>query len=260
LDESMISGSILVASNLVQQRRDLQSALCCEGHLVTASATGCDALDQIAKAHWDLLVVDSRIGDSQIGDADLFSVCRTVRSVSNIGIIAILHDSDGQCRIDALNAGADDYIAGPYATAELQARVRALLRRVRCIAVEQWQLALDDRLVDLRSHKVHGPDGRTANLTPKEFQVLKLLIDRMDKPVSYAELARSVWRRDVQGDLEYVRIVVSQLRRKLEPDCNRPRYILTEYSVGYRFTMPRALFAPTIAAQACETGIPAMAR
>lgn len=225
-------GRILVAAESEQQRRDLRIALECEGHAVTEAAAANDVVEQTRSAYHDVLILDS-----EIREADPYAVCRAIRSTSEIGIILLIRDASEQCRIDALNAGADDYMPVRFVLAELLARVRAIMRRVRHSVEQAGQIALQDRAIDLRSHKVQGPGDQVTHLTPKEFLVLKYLIARADKPVNHRELAQTVWHRDGSGDLEYVRIVISQLRRKLEPDFNSPQYILTERSVGYRFTM-----------------------
>jgi two-component system KDP operon response regulator KdpE len=248
---AMIAGSIVVASGILQQRRDLRAALECEGHHVAEAATTHEVLELIRDRSQDLVVIDSRIQAD-----DFYAACRAIRSRSDAGIIVLIRDNRPQCRIDALNAGADDYVGEAFAYGELLARVRAVLRRVRRLDGEQEQLKLHDRAVDLKSHKVCGPGTRVSHLTPKEFLVLKYLVERPNKTVGYRDLAQAVWQRDGDGDLEYVRIVVSQLRRKLETNCAHPRYILTEHSIGYRFRLP----APLDAAHAYESDILAMAR
>jgi two-component system KDP operon response regulator KdpE len=159
-----------------------------------------------------------------------------------LGIIVLGgHDDIRQGRIDALNAGADDYIPPPFVLQELLARVRAVLRRVTRSDEEGRQIVLQDRAIDLKSYEVRGPGSRVSHLTPKEFLLLQFLVAHPNKAFTHQRLAQTVWQRDGGGEVEYLRIVIRQLRRKLEPDPDNPRYILTERFVGYRFELPAQL-------------------
>jgi two-component system, OmpR family, KDP operon response regulator KdpE len=235
----MSMGRIIIASKADRSRRDLRTALESEGHSVVEALTAGQAIAETRDTTCDVLIVDSDITDSSIDNIDLYAFCRDVRTHSALGIIVLIRDDAEQSRIDALNAGADDYLSGHFSSAELLARVRAILRRIHILSETRTKIALHDRAIDLASRKVEGPGDRIAPLTPKEFLVLQRLIGA-DKPVTNQDLARSVWGRDESGTYEYVRMVISQLRRKLEADCTRPRYILTERLVGYRFTIPPA--------------------
>lgn len=179
----------------------------------------------------DLLLLDSRMHG-----AVAFQLCRAIRPQSDLGII-VINGEARQAPIDVLNAGADDYVPMPLVLAELLARVRAILRRVTCNGMNESQIFLQDRAIDLKSHKIRGPIGREVHLTPKEFSVLERLVVHANQPLAHRNLAQAVWQRDGQGEVEYLRFVIKQLRRKLGPDPSRPRYILTERSVGYRFQM-----------------------
>jgi len=163
-----------------------------------------------------------------------------VRPQSALGIIVLDHDDAAQAPIDVLNAGADDYVSAPLVWGELLARVRAILRRVRRFGGEPRQIMLEDRAIDLKAHKIKRPNGLVIHLTPKEFLVLRYLVAHANQALTHQRLAQTVWQRDGRGDVEYLRIVIKQLRRKLEPDPVNPRYIRTERSVGYRFQMPPA--------------------
>lgn len=223
-----------------QQRRDLRISLECEGHVVTEVSSAGEAVAETRTGSQDLLIVDSGIGDSGMGDSgcDLYDLCGMLRPESDLGIIVLIRDGMEQLRIGALNAGADDYIAEHFVHAELLARVRAVLRRVRKSPEDHGKILLHDRTIDLRSHKIHTSEGQVSSLTPKEYLVLKCLFAHANKPVTNRHLAREVWRREEDGDFEYVRTVMSQLRRKVERDSNHPRYIITERAAGYRFKHP----------------------
>ena len=250
-------GRILIASSATPRRRDLRVALEAERHIVTDAATAAQAIDESRSGSHDVLIVDSEIVGS-----DLYSVCRAIRPQSDLGIVALIGTGMEQARIDALNAGADDYLADPFVYAELRARIRAILRRVGRPAEKQCRVILEDRAIDLRTHKIQGPGRQVTPLTPKEFLVLQYLIARGDKPVSNRDLAQTVWQRDGSGDVEYVRVVISQLRRKLERDHNRPNYIVTERAVGYRFKIPCLAVpqSPEYRSPAYKTGSQAMAQ
>ena len=228
----MSSCRILVASGNEDKRGELRAALELKGHGVTEAATAAQTVQKACAEMHDVLVMDS-----VVDGIAAYQLCRTIRPKSDLGIIVLAGEDTKQSRIDALNAGADDFIPVPFVLAELLARVRAILRRVIRSSEKGLQIVLQDRAIDLRSHKVRGPGSRVAHLTPKEFLVLQYLVAHADKPMTHQRLAQSVWQRDAGCEIEYLRIVVKQLRRKLEPDPEKPRYILTSRSVGYRFEM-----------------------
>jgi two-component system KDP operon response regulator KdpE len=228
------TGRILVASSSSQQRAQLRTALEFEGHHVAEAESVGEATQGASSRLHDVVVADSCLGG--IGLSEL---CRTVRATSELGIIVLASDDNIQGRIDLLNAGADDFVPVPFVWAELLARVRAILRRVRRSS-EGRQIVLQDREVDLKSYEIKGPGNRVSHLTPKEFLVLQQLVAHANQPRTPQTLAQTIWQRDGIGDVEYVRIVIRQLRQKIEPNPDNPRYILTERSVGYRFQMPPA--------------------
>ena len=226
-------GRILVASREKRMRTDIGRALDTEGHDVVEAATGAQAIEEACSGWHTVLILDSAISEDRTA-----GICRTIRRRSELGIIVLSRDDDRQYRIDALNAGADDYIPVHFAMAELQARVRAVLRRVANSPPDARQIGLEDRTIDLGARKVRGPSDRVTSLTPREFDVLRQLVSRPGKSLTHHALTQAVWQREARGEIEYLRIVIQQLRRKLEPDPDRPRYILTERAVGYRFCMP----------------------
>jgi two-component system KDP operon response regulator KdpE len=223
-----------VAGDCARERKELRIALELEGHQVTETETAKQTLEETCFGRHHGLIL--RSGFEGI---ESYQLCRAVRRKSDLGII-VLAGSAGtkQDRIDALNAGADDYLASPFVLQELLARVRAVLRRVARLDEEGYQIVLHDRAIDLKSYKVKGPGNRVSHLTPKEFSVLQCLVAHADKPFTHQSLAQAVWQRDGVGEVEFMRVVIRQLRRKLELDPDKPRYILTERSVGYRFRMP----------------------
>jgi DNA-binding response OmpR family regulator len=229
----MKTGRVLVASSGVEMRGELRIALEFEGHLVVEAETAGQTIDETSSGVHDVLILDSEL--DRMGPYEL---CRAIRPKSDLGIILLSRDDSGQGRIDALNAGADDYVPDQCVVAELLARVRAILRRVTRSTGNRQIIVLEDRAIDFQSHEIKGPDGRVAHLTPKECMVLQRLVTQANRPLTPQTLAQTVWQRDGSGQIEYVRVVVKQLRRKLEPDPENPRYILTQRSVGYQFQMP----------------------
>jgi two-component system KDP operon response regulator KdpE len=221
---------ILIASGNANQRGDLREAMEFEGHNVAEAATAGQAVQCICTGHHHALVMDSMVG---IGAHRLRE---TIRPQSKLGII-VWGGNLGTAAIDYLDAGADDFVPAPFVPAEMLARVRALLRRVSRFD-EPRPIVLQDREVDLKSYIIKGPGAQVAHLTPKESLVLQYLVAHASESRTAQALAQSIWQRDGKGELEYVRIVIRQLRRKVEPDPANPRYILTERAEGYRFQMP----------------------
>lgn len=166
-------------------------------------------------------------------------LCRRIRLKSDLGIIVLAGHDTTQGRIDAWNAGADDFLSSPFVYRELLARVRALLRRVTRFDDEGPEIVLQDRAIDLQSRQIRGPGSRLSHLTPKEFLVLQFLVTHPNMPIKRRGLAQAAWQEDGGRNAENLRLVIRQLRRKLEPDPHDPRYILSERSVGYRFHMPQ---------------------
>jgi two-component system KDP operon response regulator KdpE len=224
------AGRVIVAGSGEEERKDLRSALEFDGYQVAEAETASQTIDKACTELHDVLITDSYVEGMAAHE-----LCRAIRKKSELGII-VVGDKTGTSAIDALNAGADDYVAAPFVMTELVARVRAILRRVA--RPGRKQIVLHDRTIDLQSRKIKNADGCVSHLTPKEFLVLQCLVTHANKPRTHQSLAQTVWRRDGRGEVEYMRVVVKQLRRKLEPDPDNPRYILTERSVGYLFHMP----------------------
>jgi two-component system KDP operon response regulator KdpE len=236
------AGRIIVATSDALQRAQLQTALDFQGYQVAKAETVDQTLQQTCSGMHHLLILDS--GFEGIESHEL---CRRIRRESDLGIIVLAGAETTQGRIDALNAGADDYLPSPFVLRELLARVRALLRRVT--RPDEGRIVLQDRTIDLQSHKIRGPGRQVSRLTPKEFCVLQCLVAHANQAFTHQNLAETVWQRDGDGEIEYMYVVISQLRRKLETDPDNPRYILTERSVGYRFHMPPARHATEVSSK-----------
>jgi len=223
---------VVVACRNAQKRKDLRAALDRQQYQVVETETASQTIQESHARSNRLLILDAAIGAGVPHE-----LCRAIRGKSDLGIIVFAQDDNTQTRIDLLNSGADDFVPEPFAIGELMARARALLRRVTPSTDEADRIGLEDRQIDLRSHRIHGPGSRVTHLTPKEFEVLRDLVDYAGQPRTLQHLAQTIWQRDGSGELEYVRMVVGQLRRKLEPDPDHPRYIVTERAIGYRFSL-----------------------
>lgn len=221
----------ILASGSAHTRKELRIALEFERHEVVEVETAAQTIHETNSGRYDLLIMESRVKG-----AELYQLCATIRAASDLGIIVLGGNSAESSSIDALNAGADDYASAPLVFPELLARVRAILRRVTRTN-DGKPIVLQDRAIDLKSHRIKGPGDREIHLTPKECLVLKHLVSNANKLLTHQSLAQSVWQRDARGEIEYVRIVIKQLRRKLEPDPDNPRYIRTERAAGYWFDM-----------------------
>jgi two-component system KDP operon response regulator KdpE len=164
--------------------------------------------------------------------------CRSMREHSDMGIIMLTVRKTEEEKIEALDAGADDYITKPFSMPELLARIRANLRRAPLATRQGSNLITFDQVqVDLDTHHV-SIQGRDVRLTPKQFEVLNYLIANPNVSIPHAKILQAVWGPDYGGEVEYLHVLVNQLRKKIEPDPSKPRYILTEPWFGYRFQLP----------------------
>jgi len=227
----MTNASILVVDDEAQIRRVLRSTLTFRGYTISEATSGEEALDLVRKVKPDLILLDVNLpGMSGV------ETCRELRRSSDAPIIMLTVRNAERDKIDALDSGANDYVVKPFATGELLARIRNALRssaRGRPLPkIETSELAvnLETRTVDVRGHRVH--------MTPKEFEVLRTLVTQQGKAVAYHKLLQTVWGPDYGEEIEKVRAVIGQIRKKIEKDPARPRYILTEPWFGYRFEVP----------------------
>ena len=164
--------------------------------------------------------------------------CRAIRDTSDIGIIMLTVRKAEKDRIEALDAGADDYITKPFSMPELSARIRANLRRIPSASNSGVQTVHFGTVsVDLATHHL-SVAGTDVRLTPKQFEVLEYLIKNPNVSIPHARLLQAVWGPDYRDEVEYLHVVVNQLRKKIEADPSHPRYIITEPWFGYRFQFP----------------------
>ncbi len=228
----MSSASILVVDDEPQIRRVLRTTLTFRGYEISEAASGEDALEMAKKIKPDLILLDVNLpGISGI------EVCKEIRRWTDTPIIMLTVRNAERDKVVALDAGADDYVTKPFGIEELLARVRASLRRHSTAeAVPAFESR--DLAVDFEARRVTA-FGEEVHLAPKEFEVLRQLIANQGKPVSHRRLLQSVWGPEYGEETENLRVVINQLRKKIEKDSAQPKYILTEPWVGYRFQAPK---------------------
>lgn len=238
----MNSATILVVDDEAQIRRVLRSTLTFRGYELLEAGTGEEGLELAGKFKPDLILLDVNLpGISGV------ETCRELRRFTAAPIIMLTVRNAERDKVVALDAGADDYVTKPFGIEELLARVRASLRRHSASeAVPAFQSR--DLTVDFEKRRV-TVEGEVVHLAPKEFEVLKHLIAQQGKPVTHRRLLQAVWGPEYGEETENLRVVINQLRKKIEKDPAQPKYILTEPWVGYRFQPPK-----TAAAKASSRG------
>ena len=229
----MTAANILVVDDEPQIRRVLRSTLSFRGYTISEAISGEEALQLIPKLKPDLILLDVNLpGISGV------EACRQIRRTSDAPIIMLTVRNAERDKVVALDAGADDYVTKPFSIEELLARVRASLRRHS--SPESLPAFISKELtVDFEQRRV-TVCGEAVHLAPKEFEVLRHLIANQGKPVSHRRLLQIVWGPEYGEETESLRVVINQLRKKIEKDFSQPKYILTEPWVGYRFQPPKA--------------------
>jgi two-component system KDP operon response regulator KdpE len=163
--------------------------------------------------------------------------CRMIRSSSDIAVIMLTVRDTESDKVEALDAGADDYVTKPFSSPELLARIRAALRRTPQLSPEAQVVKFDDVEINFNLRRV-SVGSRETRLTPKEFELLQYLVAHPNVPIPHTKLLQSVWGPDYGDEVEYLRVFVNQLRKKIEKNPSTPKYLLTEPWVGYRFHLP----------------------
>ena len=228
----MISAKILVVDDEPQIRRVLRTTLTSQGYTVVEAREGDEALEQVRSERPDLILLDVNMP----GISGL-QTCREIRSSSDIPIIMLTVRNSEPDKVQALDAGADDYVVKPFGSEELMARIRAALRRTSTLESlppfrsGELEIDFEKRLVLVK--------GQPVRLTPKEFELLHQLVANQGKAQGHRRLLQAVWGPDYGEETEYLRVFINQLRKKIEPDPRNPQYIHTEPWVGYRFEPPR---------------------
>jgi len=221
---------ILIVDDERQITRVLQRSLSTRGYDIHVAADGEAALQTFKDWRPDLVVTDL-----SMPHLDGLELCRRLRSFSDVPIIVLSVKGDERVKVDALDAGADDYVTKPFGIDELVARIRANLRRSpvdqatpKTLEAGHFRIELDARTVIVAGKEVH--------LTPKEYELMVYMLRHPQKVLTHRTLLGAVWGGDYTEQNEYLRVFIGQLRKKIEPDPAAPRYILTEPWIGYRFS------------------------
>lgn len=225
-----ITRNVLVVDDEPQITRVLKTTLSSQGYGVRTAADGKQALQEMKNWPPDLVITDLRMPNM-----DGLELCRAIRADSRVPIIVLSVKGEEAIKVEALDAGADDYITKPFNVNELLARVRATLRRTAVpLEPEAAVIEIGDFRIDIPARQIEVKD-KEVHLTPKEFDLLVYLARHPGKVVTHRALLIAVWGANSAQQPEYLRVFVGHLRKKLEPDEGAPRYILTEPWVGYRF-------------------------
>ena len=220
---------ILIVDDEPQITRVLRTGLTTRGYEVRVAADGESALDTFNDWHPDLVITDL-----SMPNMDGIELCGRLRLMSQVPIIVLSVKGEEKTKVEALDAGADDYVTKPFGIEELLARVRATFRRFPPTSTEYSVLDVGDFHLDFASRDV-SVNGKDIHLTPKEFELLAHLIRNAGKVLTHRKLLTAIWGGNFAEQTEYLRVFIGQLRKKIEPDPANPRYILTEPWIGYRF-------------------------
>jgi two-component system KDP operon response regulator KdpE len=224
------AGRILVVDDEAQIRRVMRTALAGAGYEVGDAKTGEEALEKVREFRPDLVLLDMNMPG--IGG---LAACREIRTGTNIAIIMLtVRNSEGD-KIAALDAGADDFVTKPFNMPELLARIRAALRRVPSLPSSPVRFRVGRLVVDFAARTVANGVS-TEHLTPKELDLLRYLTQHSNEAVSHRELLQAVWGPDYGDQVDYLRVFIKNLRKKIETNPEHPEYIQTEPWVGYRFS------------------------
>jgi two-component system KDP operon response regulator KdpE len=207
----------------------MRTTLTGAGYEVDDAKTGEEGLAKLREFHPDLVLLD--INMPGMGG---LAACREIRADPNVAIIMLtVHNTEAD-KVEALDAGADDFVTKPFSTPELLARIRAALRRLPVIQSSPGRLRVGSLTIDFDARTVtHG--AKTSHLTPKELDLLRYLTQHANEAVPHRELLQAVWGPDYGDQVDYLRVFIKTLRKKIEPNPEQPQFITTEPWVGYRF-------------------------
>ena len=228
----MSAGRILTVDDDPQIRRVMRVTLTGQSYEVDDAKSGEEALEKLREARFDLVLLDMNMP----GMTGL-ETCRAIRAQSEIAIIMLTVRDSEEDKVEALDAGADDYVTKPYNAPELLARIRAALRRTPWTQGLSGRVKIGSAEIDFDTRRVTAR-GRDVRLTPKEFELLRYLMAHANKVVPHRELLQAVWGPDYGDQVDYLRVFVNQLRKKIETNPSSPTYLITEPWVGYRLQLP----------------------
>ncbi len=226
----MSSGRILVVDDEPQIRRIMRTTLTGSGYEVDDAKTGEEALDKLRAFRPELILLD--INMPGMGGLE---ACRAIRdSDPNVAIVMLTIRNTEAAKVEALDAGADDFVTKPYSTPELLARIRAALRRVPAAQSSPSRLRIGELTIDFGARTV-ARAGDAKHLTPKELDLLRYLTQHANEAVPHRELLQAVWGPDYGDQVDYLRAFIKTLRKKIEVNPDHPEYVTTEPWIGYRF-------------------------
>ena len=220
---------VLIVDDEKAIRKTLRVALISRGYAVLEAATGAEALERSVSSHPDIIILD--LG---LPDLDGIVVIKEIRKRAKTPVIILSVRDDTTDKVEALDAGADDYLTKPFSISELLARLKAVMRRL--LPTDHEGIFQAGTLsIDVARHLV-TIKGSQISLTPTEYDILKLLVLNAGKVVTHRQILEEIWNKpnDMEGVLHLLRVTISNLRGKIEPDPDRPVYVLTEPGIGYR--------------------------
>jgi two-component system KDP operon response regulator KdpE len=226
----MLNPLLLIVEDDKQIRNFINFSLTSQEYECIEATTGKEAINIIATHNLSAIILDLGLPDMSGMD-----IIRKVRSFSDIPIIVVsAHDQDHD-KVEALDAGADDYLTKPFSIKELLARIRVIFRHFDVTKKDIPSIyRVGDLEIDMEKHKV-SLEGREIHFTPMEYEVLTLLVKNAGKVLTHKYILKEVWGSDLESDMQSVRVFMANIRRKLESNPTKPRYILTEVGIGYRF-------------------------
>ena len=225
----MSAGRILVIDDEPQIRRIMRTTLITAGYEVDDAKTAEEGLLKVREFRPDLVLLDINLP----GMGGL-AACRELRADPNVAIIMLTVHNTEAAKVEALDAGADDFVTKPFSTPELLARIRAALRRIPIAQSAPGRLRIGQTTIDFAARTVTRGTS-SAHLTPKELDLLRYLTQHANEAVPHRELLQAVWGPDYGDQVDYLRAFIKSLRKKVEPDPEHPQYIMTEPWIGYRF-------------------------
>jgi two-component system, OmpR family, KDP operon response regulator KdpE len=230
LSKSTSQGSILVVDDDASVRRALHTTLRTLGFSISEASSGEEALESARATRHDVVLLDFNMPGM-----DGVETCRQLRRLLPRSSIFMLTVRDTEeDKVNALDAGADDYVTKPFHIRELTARIRASIRRLQAVENKNTTIRIGDIELDPARREVYKA-GNFVHLTPKEFDLLHYLMAHVDLPITHGRLLNAVWGPEYGAEVEYLRTFVRQLRKKIENDASDPKYLVTDMSIGYRF-------------------------
>jgi two-component system KDP operon response regulator KdpE len=228
-----VSATILIVEDDKTLAHLLREDLHDQGYEAVLADDGMGAIQAVEAQCIDLVLLDILMPRM-----DGFETCRRIREISDVPIIMLTAKGDVLDRVRGLELGADDYVTKPFNSMELQARIKAALRRRRYPLAEQSMVQVDSRLTIDRTHREIFVEGCAVELSAIEFKLLECLLDNAGRISTHQSLLTQVWGWEYADETDYLKVYIHHLRKKIEPNPSYPRYIVTERGKGYRFQIP----------------------